>query len=85
LPSQYRGLNTQFPRSALVLVGCVVINVAQYDQMGGRSCRNRGVCDVILYVNTGESENEYMTRLKDVKYSDVVNYIEFLNYLQSMS
>jgi len=49
--------------------------------MGGRSCRSRGVCDVILYVNTGETEMEFMAKLKDVKYSEILAYIGLLNYL----
>ena len=52
--------------------------------MGGRSCRSRGVCDVILFANTGKTELEYMSELKEVKYSEVLAKIDFLNYLQKL-
>jgi hypothetical protein len=57
--TEYRGLNTPFDGTALVLVGCVVTRESQYHQMQGRSSRSRGVCNAFLYVNTGEKESLY--------------------------
>ena len=53
--------------------------------MLGRSCRTRGVCDGILYVNTGEDETTFRRRIKAVSYSEVLDYIKLLQKLAKLS
>jgi dsDNA-binding SOS-regulon protein len=52
--------------------------------MIGRGCRTRGVCEGYLYVNTGDTEMEFMSKLKTVKYMEILDYIEFLNYMKAL-
>lgn len=80
-PSEYRGLNTGFAISADVEIGCKVSREAQYNQMLGRSCRSRGVCNGRLYVNTGEDEPAYLNRIRVTDYNKMLDYIELLNHL----
>ena len=49
--------------------------------MLGRSCRARGVCDGILYVNTGEDEATYMRRIRVADYCKMLDFIELLENL----
>ena len=65
----------------MALKSLAKLNTSKWEVEAGRS---RGVCDVILYVNTGETELEFMAKLKDVKYSDILAYIDFLKYLQKL-
>jgi hypothetical protein len=52
--------------------------------MTGRSCRSRGICTGIVYVNTGEDEKAFLKRIRELKYHQLVSYIDFLNTLKSL-
>ena len=49
--------------------------------MMGRSCRSRGVCDGILYVNSGDDESTFLRKLKTPDYDEVLKYIELLQHV----
>ena len=49
--------------------------------MLGRNCRARGVCDGILYVNTGEDEATYIRRISVAYYGKMLDFIELLENL----
>ena len=53
--------------------------------MMGRSCRSRGVCDGMLYVNTGDDESTFIRKLKTADYDEILKYIEFLQHLKHLS
>jgi type I site-specific restriction endonuclease len=67
-----------------VLIGCRVGSVAQFWQMLGRGCRSRGVCDGLLYVNTGDDEMTFLSKLKLIPYSEIIDYITFLKHLAKL-
>ena len=50
--------------------------------MLGRSCRTRGVCDGVLYVNTGEDEATYMRRIRVTDYNRMLEFVELLENLK---
>ena len=53
--------------------------------MMGRSCRSRGVCDGILYVNSGDDESTFIRKLKTPDYDEVLKYIELLQHVKILS
>jgi hypothetical protein len=52
--------------------------------MLGRGCRSRGVCDGLLYVNTGDDEMTFLSKLKLVPYSEIIDYITLLKHLEKL-
>jgi len=81
LPSEYRGFNTLFAQKSKVLIGCKVRREPQRQQMIGRSNRAQGICDGILYVNTGEDEAAFLRRIRLGSYSETKELIELLAHL----
>ena len=53
-------------------------------QMTGRSCRSRGVCTGIVYVNSGEDEKTFLKRIREIKYYQLPTFIDILNPLKSL-
>jgi hypothetical protein len=53
--------------------------------MLGRSCRSRGVCDGVLYINTGEDEAQFWKRIKVADFSKALNYISLLKEIRDLS
>ncbi len=49
-----RGVDTRFKKNAVVLIAVQVNNYHEVQQMMGRSSRNRGVCEGVLYFETQE-------------------------------
>jgi hypothetical protein len=49
--------------------------------MIGRSNRSRGICDGVLYANTGEKEAAFLRRIKMGSYSETRELIQFLAHL----
>ena len=45
-----RGVDTRFKRDAIVLIATAVSSYHELQQMVGRSCRTRGICEGILYL-----------------------------------
>jgi hypothetical protein len=84
LPSEYRGRNTLFAQKAKVLIGCEVTKETQRLQMFGRSNRARGVCDGVIYVNTGEDEAAFLKRIKMGSYSETRELIQLLAHLRKL-
>ena len=68
-PSENKGLNTKWVVTAKVMIGCIVNSEAKKQQMIGRSCRARGVCEGTLYINTGEDEASYNNRISTTDYN----------------
>lgn len=63
-PQQGRGIDTRFRRTALVMIACEVASMHEVQQMVGRSCRTRGVCQGTLYHVGQERAHHVMDRLK---------------------
>ena len=59
-----RGIDTRFKKNAIVLIGVPVTNYHEVQQMMGRTSRNRGVCEVVLYVETEEKPPQVLDQLK---------------------
>jgi cation transport regulator ChaC len=55
LPSEARGVDTRFRKDALVIIASEVGSYHELQQMIGRSSRQRGVCEGILYTVGEES------------------------------
>jgi len=45
-----RGVDTRFKRDAIVLIATAVSSYHELQQMVGRSCRTRGICEGMLYL-----------------------------------
>ena len=84
LPSEYRGLTTLFAQKSKVLIGCKVRRESQRQQMIGRSNRARGICDGVVYVNTGEDEATFLRRIRLGNYSETKDLIELLTHLRKL-
>ena len=52
--------------------------------MLGRSNRSRGICDGLLFVNTGEDEKTYLRRIRMMNFSEAKNLIELLALLSNV-
>ena len=52
--------------------------------MQGRSNRARGICEAILYVNTGEKGPAYRQRIQTTRYSETAAYIRLLMSFQKL-
>jgi len=52
--------------------------------MIGRSNRAQGICDGILYVNTGEDEAAFLRRIRLGSYSETKELIELLAHLSRL-
>lgn len=53
--------------------------------MLGRSCRSRGVCDGVLYINTGDDEATFLRKIRLLDYNRVLDYIELLKAVLNLS
>ena len=53
--------------------------------MLGRGCRTRGVCDGILYVNTGEDAMSFLRRIRTTNFSETDAHIKLLQHLKTLS
>jgi hypothetical protein len=84
LPHEYRGINAPFAQKTKVLIGCKVRRESQRQQMIGRSNRARGICDGVLYVNTGEDEAAFLRRIRLGSYSETKELIELLAHLHML-
>ena len=49
--------------------------------MMGRGNRTRGVCDGILYINSGDNAQEFNRKLKLTYMSETLDYIKLLQFL----
>jgi hypothetical protein len=61
-----------------------VTTEAQFKQMGGRGCRTRGICDAIMFANTGEDAKTLLERIQVTSYKVTLDYIKFLNFLKKL-
>jgi hypothetical protein len=52
--------------------------------MFGRSNRSRGICDGVIYVNTGEDEAAFLKRIKMGSYSETRELIQLLAHLSKL-
>jgi hypothetical protein len=52
--------------------------------MIGRSCRSRGVCEGTLYINTGEDEASYNSRISTTDYNKTMDFVELLIHLSAV-